>query len=124
MSLKDRFDLVIFDWAGTMVDFGCRAPVIALMEAFRRHGVALTDTQARRDMGKAKADHVRALLLDPAVAQAWRAANGSLDIEAAGRSCGIRRRTPRDSSTARVRPSMRCERRVCASPRRPATRAT
>ena len=84
MALKDRFDLVIFDWAGTMVDFGCQAPVIALIEAFGRQGVALTDAQARRDMGKAKADHVRALLLDPAVAQAWRAANGSLDLEAAG----------------------------------------
>ena len=29
MSLKDHFDLVIFDWAGTMVDFGCEAPVKA-----------------------------------------------------------------------------------------------
>jgi hypothetical protein len=25
MSLTSRFDLVIFDWAGTMVDFGCEA---------------------------------------------------------------------------------------------------
>ena len=31
MSLKDHFDLVIFDWAGTMVDFGCEAPVKALI---------------------------------------------------------------------------------------------
>ena len=30
------FDLVIFDWAGTMVDFGCRAPIAALIEAFGR----------------------------------------------------------------------------------------
>lgn len=29
------FDLVIFDWAGTMVDFGCRAPVAALVEAWK-----------------------------------------------------------------------------------------
>ena len=41
MSLKSHFDLVIFDWAGTMVDFGCEAPVTALIEAFRREGVAL-----------------------------------------------------------------------------------
>jgi phosphonoacetaldehyde hydrolase len=84
MGLKHRFDLVIFDWAGTMVDFGCQAPVIALIEAFRRQGVALAAAQARRDMGKAKADHVRALLLDPEVAQAWRAARGGLDLDAAG----------------------------------------
>jgi phosphonoacetaldehyde hydrolase len=42
--------------------------------------VTLTDAQARRDMGKAKADHVRALLADPVVAQAW--------IDAVGRVSG------------------------------------
>jgi phosphonoacetaldehyde hydrolase len=70
-AIRDRFDLVIFDWAGTMVDFGCRAPVIALLEAFARRGVVISDAQARRDMGKAKADHVRALLQNPVVAKAW-----------------------------------------------------
>jgi phosphonoacetaldehyde hydrolase len=77
MSLAGHFDLVIFDWAGTMVDFGCRAPVQALFEAFGRHGVALTESQARRDMGKAKVDHVRALLAEPRIAAAWTAANGA-----------------------------------------------
>ena len=76
MSLAKHFDLVIFDWAGTMVDFGCRAPVNALIEAFTRHGVTLTEEEVRRDMGKAKADHVRALLEDERIADAWRLANG------------------------------------------------
>ena len=58
MSIKDRFDLVIFDWAGTMVDFGCEAPVKALIEAFAAEGVALDAATARRDMGKSKNDHV------------------------------------------------------------------
>ena len=83
MAIRDRFDLVIFDWAGTMVDFGCQAPVIALQEAFRRHAVTLTEAQARRDMGKAKADHVRALLCEPQVAQAWVSAHGTAAGEAA-----------------------------------------
>jgi phosphonoacetaldehyde hydrolase len=69
------FDLVIFDWAGTMVDFGCRAPVAALLEAFARHGVTLGEATARADMGKAKVDHVRALLARPEVGAAWTAAN-------------------------------------------------
>jgi phosphonoacetaldehyde hydrolase len=77
MSLAKRFDLVIFDWAGTMVDFGCGAPVHALLEAFASHGVTLTEPEARRDMGKAKADHVRALLADARIAAAWTAANGT-----------------------------------------------
>ena len=80
MSSRD-FDLVIFDWAGTMVDFGCRAPILALKEAFARRGVSLDETTARADMGKAKADHVRALLAAPEVARDWRAATGTAPIE-------------------------------------------
>ncbi len=77
MNLATRFDLVIFDWAGTMVDFGCCAPVNALLEAFSRHGVTLTEPEVRHDMGKTKVDHVRALLELPRVAAAWAAANGA-----------------------------------------------
>jgi len=75
------FDLVIFDWAGTMVDFGCRAPIEALVTAFARRGVALDEAAARVDMGKAKADHVRALLARPDVAQDWLAATGARPVE-------------------------------------------
>ena len=71
------YDLVIFDWAGPMVDFGCRAPVAALVEAFARRGVQLDEAAARADMGKAKADHVRAALARPEVAAAWTAATGA-----------------------------------------------
>jgi phosphonoacetaldehyde hydrolase len=76
------FDLVIFDWAGTMVDFGCRAPVAALVEAFARRGVTLAEAAARADMGKAKADHVRALLARPEVAAAWLQAVGRASQDA------------------------------------------
>ena len=76
------FDLVIFDWAGTVVDFGCRAPIAALMEAFSRRGVQLEETAARADMGKAKVDHVRALLARPEVAAAWTEARGAPPVEA------------------------------------------
>ncbi len=77
MSLARRFDLVIFDWAGTMVDFGCRAPVNALLEVFARRGVPVTEEEVRRDMGKAKIDHVRALLEDARIAAAWALATGA-----------------------------------------------
>ena len=36
MSLESRFDLLIFDWAGTMVDFGCEAPVKVADRGFWR----------------------------------------------------------------------------------------
>jgi phosphonoacetaldehyde hydrolase len=77
-----KFDLVIFDWAGTMVDFGCRAPVAALIEAFARRGVRLGEPEVRADMGKAKVDHVRALLARPDVRTAWIEANGAAPGEA------------------------------------------
>jgi len=81
MKLSKFFDLVIFDWAGTMVDFGCTAPVIALLEAYRRRGVILTEAEARRDMGKAKIDHVRALFAMPRIAAAWAAQTGGSATE-------------------------------------------
>jgi phosphonoacetaldehyde hydrolase len=68
---------VVFDWAGTVIDFGCMAPVSALIEVFAEEGVALSGAEARRDMGRAKLDHLRALLADPDVAPRWRALKGS-----------------------------------------------
>ena len=38
-----RIEAVIFDWAGTTVDFGSLSPVGAFMEAFRRAGVEVTE---------------------------------------------------------------------------------
>jgi phosphonoacetaldehyde hydrolase len=76
MNVRARFDLVIFDWAGTMVDFGCQAPVLALIEAFGREAVQLDVAAARRDMGMCKADHVRAILAQPDVASQWLATHG------------------------------------------------
>lgn len=73
---------VVFDWAGTMVDFGCQAPVEALQAAFAAEGVALDAQAARRDMGRAKRDHVAALLAYPPVATAWTAAKGQAPGEA------------------------------------------
>lgn len=64
-----------------MVDFGCQAPLNALKQAFAQRGVHLSEALARRDMGKAKIDHVRALLADPAASRAWRDARGGLAAE-------------------------------------------
>ena len=68
---------VIFDWAGTMVDFGCMAPVHALMDVFAGEGVEISASEARADMGKAKHDHLTALMADAGVASRWQAAKGA-----------------------------------------------
>jgi phosphonoacetaldehyde hydrolase len=53
---------VIFDWAGTTLDFGSLAPVRTLQRVFEEAGVPITEEEARRDMGLAKRDHIAALL--------------------------------------------------------------
>jgi len=73
---------VVFDWAGTMIDFGCVAPVEALLTAFAAEGVGIDTAEARRDMGLAKRDHVRAILAAPRVRDAWTAARGAAPAEA------------------------------------------
>lgn len=67
---------VVFDWAGTMIDFGSRAPVVALLKLFEQAGVPIEEAEARADMGKAKIDHIRALLAGPRVAEAWAERHG------------------------------------------------
>lgn len=68
---------VIFDWAGTMIDFGSRAPMGAFVEAFSRFQVALTIEEARGPMGLPKRAHIAKLFSLPHVARAWEQAQGT-----------------------------------------------
>ena len=68
--------LVVFDWAGTTVDHGSRAPLLPFMRAFATRGVELTPEEAREPMGLHKRDHIRALLQLPAVARQWHEKHG------------------------------------------------
>jgi phosphonoacetaldehyde hydrolase len=63
--------LVVFDWAGTVVDHGSIAPIAALIEAFDELGLELSEAEARKPMGLAKRDHIEALFKDSAVAGRW-----------------------------------------------------
>ena len=67
---------VVFDWAGTTVDFGCFAPTGAFVAAFAARGVAATAAEARGPMGLRKKDHLRAMLGQPGLAARWRSAHG------------------------------------------------
>jgi phosphonoacetaldehyde hydrolase len=75
---------VIFDWAGTMVDFGSVAPVMAMRDAFESEGVAVTDGEIRAHMGRAKRDHVAQILHHSRVHSAWTAAHGAAPTGADG----------------------------------------
>ena len=72
---------VIFDWAGTTVDFGCCAPAAVFLEVFKRKGIDVTLEQARGPMGMHKRDHIRILAqLEPIAAQ-WNAKYGRRPTE-------------------------------------------
>ncbi len=64
---------IMLDWAGTTVDHGSMAPVLALQTLFAKHGVKLSSEDARRDMGLLKRDQIRAILARPNVGADWRA---------------------------------------------------
>jgi phosphonoacetaldehyde hydrolase len=77
-----RLKAVIFDWAGTVVDCGSRAPMGAFVRAFGQFGVTISIAEARGPMGMAKRDHIGLLTRHPRVADAWRAKHGHPATEA------------------------------------------
>ena len=62
---------IIFDWAGTTVDYGCFAPVQAFLEAFGQYGIHLTKQEVREPMGMLKMDHIRAIMNMDRVRKCW-----------------------------------------------------
>ncbi|OWK43723.1 Phosphonoacetaldehyde hydrolase [Fimbriiglobus ruber] len=68
--------MVVFDWAGTTVDFGSVAPAGAFVEAFARKGVTVTSDEARAPMGVHKKAHIEAMLKSESVGAKWREAAG------------------------------------------------
>jgi phosphonoacetaldehyde hydrolase len=73
---------VIFDWAGTTVDWGSLAPVRALTTLFANRGIQLSDSEIRRDMGLFKKDHIRRILNLAHVDAEWQKQNGRQANEA------------------------------------------
>jgi phosphonoacetaldehyde hydrolase len=74
-----KLQAVLFDVSGTVLDFGSRAPAQAMVELFRRHGVALSEAEARQPMGANKRDHIAALLDNPAIRARWQQPAVALD---------------------------------------------
>lgn len=67
---------MVVDWAGTVVDYGSRAPIEVFIEAFRRFGLEVTDDEACAPMGLAKRDQIEAMGAMPRIARAWQDAHG------------------------------------------------
>lgn len=75
--MRHQLEGIIFDWAGTMVDFGSFAPTQIFVDAFKTaFDFDLTLAEARGPMGLGKWQHIEALGQDPAVAARWAAQVG------------------------------------------------
>ncbi|MEM9277086.1 MAG: phosphonoacetaldehyde hydrolase [Pseudomonadota bacterium] len=71
-----KIKAVVFDWAGTMIDFGSFAPVSSFIEAFKTWDIKVSVEQARGPMGMGKRDHIKAIFELPPVMEQFQKANG------------------------------------------------
>ena len=81
--------LIVFDWAGTTVDYGCFAPVNAFALAFQKFGVNPTVEEIRAPMGMLKRDHIRTMLAMPAIQRQWQENQGAADEAAVEKIYGV-----------------------------------
>lgn len=72
---------VVFDWAGTTVDYGCFAPTGVFIEVFRQKGINITISEARAPMGMYKRDHIKAIAQFPRVMEEWHKVHGKVCSE-------------------------------------------
>lgn len=66
-----KIEAVIFDWAGTTVDYGCFAPVQAFKEAFLSYQIEATNDEIREPMGMLKIEHIKTMLNMPRIKQCF-----------------------------------------------------
>jgi phosphonoacetaldehyde hydrolase len=95
-----KIQAVVFDWAGTIVDFGSQAPMGAFVNLFERHGVPVTIAQARVPMGLPKIDHIRAMGRMPVISEFWRNAHGGRDFSEADAQALLEEFEPMSAASA------------------------
>ena len=79
---RGKLQAIVLDWAGTTVDYGSLAPVRTLQRVFDQEGVALTESETRRDMGLPKKDHIRGILSIERVKNEWLRLHGHRPCDA------------------------------------------
>lgn len=73
-----QLEAIVFDWAGTLVDFGSCAPRKAFVQLFEKYDVKISETEASGPMGLEKREHIVQLLKHPRIAEAWLAAQNKI----------------------------------------------
>lgn len=79
MSVQSpQIEAIIFDWAGTTVDYGCFAPLDVFIEVFKKRGIDVLHEEARGPMGMLKWDHINEMCKVDRIAQLWKDKFGRL----------------------------------------------
>ena len=73
-------EAIVLDWAGTTVDYGSRAPIIAFKNAFAHFSIDLSEATIRQDIGLDKMTHVRKLLQEPEISGSWEANHPTIPL--------------------------------------------
>jgi phosphonoacetaldehyde hydrolase len=75
-SYRGKVKMVVLDWAGTTMDYGCLAPAVVFVEVYKRQGLTISMDQARQPMGLHKREHIKAISQQSAVAEQWEQVHG------------------------------------------------
>ena len=67
-----KIKALIFDWAGTVIDYGSFSPVNVFLSIFSKKGVEITVEEARKPMGMLKYDHIKEILAFSRVRDKWK----------------------------------------------------
>lgn len=70
--MKNEIKMVVFDWAGTTVDYGCIAPLAVFEKIFESKNIHLTKEEILKPMGMGKRDHIEALLSTDEATKQWK----------------------------------------------------
>lgn len=70
--MRKEVKLVVFDWAGTTVDYGCIAPLAVFERIFENKNIHLTREEILKPMGMGKRDHIQTLLSAEEATAQWK----------------------------------------------------
>ena len=71
MNNQNKIELVVFDWAGTTVDYGSSAPSEVFERIFSAASLHLSKEEINRPMGLEKKAHIRELLASESGRSQW-----------------------------------------------------
>lgn len=75
--MNGKIEMVVFDWAGTTVDYASEAPAAVFSKVFSDEGIHFTRQEINKPMGMEKRDHIRVLLETDKGTQTWKQVHGA-----------------------------------------------